>query len=373
MNQKISFRRLLILCFIAFILPLAVSPPVQAASSEGGPTAYIILIDKLSINDIDPVSTPETYRLTQQGAVGLASNRTLRGHNTIDCSLTLGAGNLARGYLNGLLGFNHDEMVPERNKTARHLYQNLTGINAAESALLMVNYPEIQIGMIKENVNTVPGALGEVLRVNQLKVCVLGNGDMGTEKMRAGIAVGMDGRGQVPMGDVGPAVNTLSPQSYLMQETNYEYISEEIKKYHSRADLIIVDLSDLSRLQKADTALPEILQRERKILLGKIDQIVSQIKQQMNPQHDLLFIAGISPSAESIEKKDNFTPVLVYGKGYSAGILTSATSRRDYIVANTDVAPTVLHFFNLKDEQRVMIGQTMIPNPERGRQPWASG
>jgi hypothetical protein len=364
MNHKITFQRLLVPFFITFIISLAVSLPVQAASSEGGPTAYIILIDKLSINDIDPEATPEIYRLTQLGAVGLASNRTLRGHNTIDCSLTLGAGNLARGYLNGLLGFNNDEIVPDRNKPAGHLYQNLTNINAAESALLMVNYPEIQLGMIEESVNTVPGALGEILRVNHLTVCVLGNGDIGTEKMRAGIAVGMDARGQVPLGDVGPAVNSLSPESYLNQKTNYEYISQQIKKYRSQADLIIVDLSDLSRLQEADTALPEISQRERKLLLEKIDQIVTQIRQQTDPQNDLLLLAGISPSAEAIEQKDNFTPVLAYGKGFSAGILTSATSRRDYIVANTDVAPTVLKFFDLKDTQRVMIGRAMISKPQ---------
>ncbi|MBP1762656.1 MAG: hypothetical protein H6Q64_2198, partial [Firmicutes bacterium] len=225
------------------------------------------------------------------------------------------------------------------------------------------NYPEIQTGMIEESVNTVPGALGEILRVNHLKVCVLGNGDIGTEKMRAGIAVGMDACGQVPMGDVGPTVNTLAPQSYLIQETNYEYISQQIKKYRSQADLIIVDLSDLSRLQEADTAFPEISKRERKLLLGKIDQIVTQIKQQTDPQNDLLLLAGISPSAEAIELKDNFTPVLAYGKGFSAGILTSATSRRDYIVANTDVAPTVLQFFDLKDKERVMIGRAMISKP----------
>jgi hypothetical protein len=77
-------------------------------------------------------------------------------------------------------------------------------------------------------------------------------------------------------------------------------------------------------------------------------------------------VAGISPSEESIEKDDNFTPVLVYGKGFSAGKLTSATSRRDYIVANTDIAPTVLKFFNLKDEQEVMIGRIMISTPGKG-------
>jgi hypothetical protein len=363
MHKRIAFQGLLISFFIAVLVFLATSLSVQAASSEGGPTAYIVLIDKLSINDIDPVATPAIYQLTKQGAVGLASNRTLRGHNTTDCSLTLGAGNLARGYNNDLMGFNKDETVPERNRTAAQLYQNLTGISGSDSALLMVNYPEIQKGMIEESVSTVPGALGEILRTNHLKVCVLGNGDIGNERMRPGIAVGMDARGQVSMGEVGSAVSSHSPASFLSHETNYEYISQQIDRYRSQADLIIIDLSDLARFQEADTAFPEVSAFHKKLLLGKIDRIVAQIKQQTDPQKDLLLLSGISPSDEAMKQKDNFTPVLAYGKGFSAGILTSSTSRRDYIVANTDIAPTVLTFFELKDEQRVMIGQAMTSKP----------
>ncbi|HPF20640.1 MAG TPA: hypothetical protein PLC88_04805, partial [Syntrophomonas sp.] len=364
MHIRNIFQRLLIPVFITLFALSAFPPLVQAASSEGGPTAYIILIDKLSINDIDPVATPAMYRLTQQGAVGLASNRTLRGHNTIDCSLTLGAGNLARGYLNGLMGFNQNEIVPERNKTAGQLYQNLTGISGADSALLMVNYPEILEGMIQESVSTIPGAMGEVLRANQLKVCVLGNGDIGNERIRPGIAVGMDARGQVPLGEVGSAVSSLSPASFLSHETNYEFISEQLEQNRSQADLIIIDLSDLARFQEGDTALPDIYTFQKKSIMRKMDYIVDQIMQQLDPQKDLLLLSGISPSREAIKLKDNFTPVLAYGKGFSAGILTSSTSRRDYIVANTDLAPTVLKFFELKDEQRVMIGQVMFSKPE---------
>lgn len=365
MNKKIAFQRLLVTLSAAFIIFLAGSLPVQAASSEGSPTAYVILVDKLSINDIDPTATPGIYHLTRQGAIGLASNRTLRARNTIDCSLTLGAGNLARGYKNDLLGFNKEEFVPEREKTAGQLYRSLTGIED-QGHLLLVNLPEILEGLNKEHVNTVPGALGEILRANQLKVCVLGNGDNGIGKMRSGIAVGMDGSGQVPLGDVGPSVCRFASSGYLSYETNYEYIFAQIENYRSQADLIIIDLSDLARLESADTALPEVSARERKHYLEKIDQMVARVSRQVDPDQDLMLLVGLSPAAKEMDWKNNFTPVLAYGKGFSSGILTSATSRRDYIVANTDFAPTVLKFFNLEDKQRVMIGQAMTSKPERG-------
>ncbi|HWQ77085.1 MAG TPA: hypothetical protein VN441_17390 [Syntrophomonas sp.] len=363
MSNRVTILGLIVTAVIISFFALTAPLPVQAASRDGGPTAYIVLVDKLSINDIDASTTPALYQLTRQGAVGLASNRTLRGHNTIDCSLTLGAGNLARGYLNGLLGFNYNESVPGRNKTAAQLYKGLTGTDAEDGTLLLVNYPEIVAGMEAENVNTVPGALGEILRSHRLQVCVLGNGDTGMNEMRAGIAVGMDARGQVPMGDVGPGVRDHLPDSFMSYETNYTYVLEQVDKYESRADLIILDLSDLARLEAADTALPARTESEKQMLMKKIDQTVAGLVKGMDPDRDLLLVAGISPSAAEINLKNNFTPVLAYGHGFTPGILTSATSKRDYVVANTDIAPTVLKFFHLTDEQRVMIGQGMTSKP----------
>lgn len=365
MYKRTTFQCLLISFLISIIIAFANPQSVQAASSEGDSTAYIILIDKLSINDIDSDKTPEIYQLTRQGALGLASSRTLRSRNTTDCSLTLGAGNLARGYKNGLLGFNKQEIVPGREKNAGQLYRALTGIED-EGQLLLVSLPEILAGLNKEYVNTMPGAMGEILRSNQLKVCVLGNGDTGGDKIRPGIAVGMDSRGQVPLGDVDSSTRRHVTEGYLNFETNYEYISEQIAYYRSQADLIIIDLSDLARLEGADTALPGISAREKKLYLDKIDQMVAGVSRQVDPKQDLMMLIGLSPSAADMEQKNNFTPLLVYGKGFPPGILTSATSRRDYIVANIDVAPTVLKFFNLQDKQRVMIGQAMVSKPAKG-------
>lgn len=335
----------------------------EAASSDDHPTAYLVLVDKLSINDIDAVTTPEIYRLVHEGAIGLASNRTLRGRNTIDSSLTIGAGNLGRGYTNGIMAFNKSEMVPHRNQTASQYYENLTGWDGSSSACLLVNLPEIISGMTKEHVKTVPGALGESLRLNNYKVCVLGNGDNGLEMSRAGVVVAMDASGRVPMGDVGSATYQKAPESFLAYDTNYVYLEEQIEYYRSQADLIVLELSDLARLETCDTAFNQVAEREKELRLQRIDQMIGMLGQMIDPQQDLLLLVGVSPAKVMTDLKDNFTPVLAYGKGFPPGMLSSATSRRDYVVANTDVAPTILKAFGLEDEQRVMIGQVMVSKP----------
>ncbi len=339
------------------------SQPVEAASRADQPTVYLVLVDKLSIQDIDAVTTPEINRLAHQGAIGMASNRTLRGHNTVDCSLTIGAGNLGRGYLNGIMAYNQDEMVPYKHQTASQYYKNLTGWNGKNNACLMTNLPEIISGMTEESVNTVPGALGESLRLNNRIVCLLGNGDTGLEMSRAGITVAMDAKGRVPLGDIGTAAYKQDPASYLGLTSNYEYLAKELQYYRPRADLIVLELSDLARMETADTAFKKVMEQEREKRLKEIDRISGLIGKQMDPQKDLLLLVGVSPAQDMIDLKDNFTPVLAYGKGFPAGKLTSAASRRDYVVANTDIAPTVLKAFGLEDKDRVMIGQVMESKP----------
>jgi hypothetical protein len=56
--------------------------------------------------------------------------------------------------------------------------------------------------------------------------------------------------------------------------------------------------------------------------------------------------------------KNNFTPVIAYGQGFRSAYLTSGATRRDYIISNTDIAPTVLKFFNI-DPVSTMIGRPM--------------
>jgi hypothetical protein len=350
------------LVLLAFILIAAVLCPVdsteaQPANKNSG-KVYLLSIDTLSILDINHTNTPNLWELSQKGAVGLSSNRSLRSANSMDSSLTIGAGNLVRAYGGGIMAYNRDEKIMNRNQTAAQLYQNLTGWDPEDSAALLVNLPEILTGMSTENVNSVPGAMGELLKNNQHQVCVLGNGDINGTPFRSSVAIGMDAAGRVPLGDVGANTYTQSPESYLGWETNYSYLLSQAKVNQKQADVIIIELSDLARLDKSDIAFPEILEKQRNIYLHRIDEFVGELSKQMNAQEDMMLIVAPSPSLTQISNKNNFTPVIAYGKNIEHGFLTSGATRRDYIVSNTDIAPTVLGFFNIKTSPS-MIGQSI--------------
>src|SRR5674476_269174 len=71
-------KRILALAVVLLLL-LGIPMVVQAETDSGThKSAYIILVDKLSVHDISESSTPAISRLIEKGALGLASSRTLR-------------------------------------------------------------------------------------------------------------------------------------------------------------------------------------------------------------------------------------------------------------------------------------------------------
>lgn len=353
----------LLLAATAIICP-AIPAWAQTGTNSNG-KVYMVVVDTLSIVDINKKDTPNLWSLTQKGAIGLTSNRTLRGQNNNDGSLTIGAGNMARSYNNGIMGYNNYEFIASRNQSAGQLYKNLTGWKPGQDDCLLVNLPEIITNMSLESVGTVPGAMGENLRRNHRVVCVLGNGDINYVPSRPSVAIGMDSKGRVPLGDVGPNTYRTSTSSRLGWETNYDYLSTSVQRYRSLSDVMIVELSDLYRIDKTDVAFPEITQQERMVYLKKIDKFIGGLSQEMNPQKDLLMVIAPSPSLQDINNKNTFTPIVMYGKNVDHGYLTSGATRRDYIVANTDIASTVLNFFNIKDSTNSMIGEPITSKPSQ--------
>lgn len=357
-NMNISLVKLgtfilLSLVFLAFIPSPAWASPDQAPPGK----VCLLLIDKLSINDINESSTPYIYQLIQRGAVGLCSTRTLKGGNTMNTYLTIGAGNLAKTNKTGLMGFNNDENIPGQHQNASLFYRNLTGWDPGDSECLLINLPDILLGMKNESVNTVPGSLGQVLADNGYLVAVLGNADNGTEQLRPVLAVGMDSRGQVFQGDIGPATRLIPEDSILSYKTNYQYLKDRSQDFSSQADLLIIDLPDLARLENSPFTFDEVYQEEKGRILSEIDSFTAWLNSSLDPSRDLLLIAAPSCSLTEIANKNNFAPIIASGYGVKPGYLTSPATQRQYIVANTDIAPTILDFFQLKDSNNTMIGR----------------
>lgn len=360
------FKVKLLSCLIALIFLLVSPEPALAQPPEPPGKVYLVVVDKLSINDIDAGTTPGLAALAHKGAIGLVSNRTLGSSNTENGSLTVGAGNLARSFSPGIAAYNVDETVPGLHKSAGEVYQLTTGMDLDSAQCVLISLPALSAGMGKENTNTRLGSLGETLKDHGFKVCLLGNGDNGytaDARSRPSAAIAMDGSGRIPLGNISHQM-TIPSASFLGLETNYSFLRQEVSRYKETADVIVIELADLARLERAPAAVPDVLKAERIRLLNNIDNFVGELKTQITG-NDILLVISPSPAKQQLDSKDSFTPLLAYGPGYH-GLLTSVSTRRDFVVANTDIAPTILSFLGIKDHGIHMIGQPVTAKPANG-------
>ncbi|MGE5417786.1 MAG: hypothetical protein ACM3UZ_13695 [Acidobacteriota bacterium] len=357
----------LVCLLILFVLSLSMLPVcyAQAAVPERG-KVYLLVIDKLDISNIDISSTPSLYYLAERGAVGLASTRTLGRVGSEDEYITIGAGNIAREFGKGPAAYNANELVGLTQHSGAELYRSIMGISPGKDNCLVLNLPETLDGLSLESVTSAPGAMGDVLRQYGVKVCVLGNGDTSLEKSRLAPLIAMDVYGRVPLGDIGPTLNKVDPQSSLDYTTNYEALRTAVSKYQKQAGVIVIDLPDLTRLEKTWIGTANAQARQRYKILREMDRFAGFLIKKIDPKRDLLMVITPSPAYLQTENKNAFTPVLAYGKGIEPGALTSGATRRDFIIANTDIAPTILGFFGLKDTFGRIIGQPLISQKVQG-------
>ncbi|HOV43299.1 MAG TPA: hypothetical protein PLE01_05210 [Syntrophothermus lipocalidus] len=328
------------------VLSLCLTNPAWGKQEE--PKVVLILIDRLSFQDIERTSCPNITGLWNRGSAGLMNTRTLGVKDTDDACVTIGAGRMARSGPNELLGFDADEGYRFHQRRAGDLYQGLTGYNPGKHEVLLLNLPEIIAVNQEDSAKTVPGALGESLKQAGLKTCVLGNGDLPGVYRRNGVAVAMDALGLVDFGEVGEKCHVLSGRAPGTWETDYTFLWDRFRYYWDKSDFIVVELSDLTRLEAGEAALPDAFLRERQRLLHEIDSFVGEVSRQVNPLRDLLILVSPSPSQLDKDSKVTLTPLIVYGPGFEKGIIYSATTRRDYLAANLDIAPTILKFLGVK-------------------------
>ncbi|MGE5405164.1 MAG: hypothetical protein ACM3PP_09495, partial [Candidatus Saccharibacteria bacterium] len=268
----------LVSLLILLMLGLSILPVLNAQAAEASRgKVYLLVIDKLDISQIDSSATPSLFKIASKGAVGLASTRTLGRVGTEDEYITIGAGNIAREYGKGPVAYNADELVGLTQHTGAELYRSIMGVNPGSNRCLVLNLPETLAGLSLESVTSTPGALGDVLKQNNIKVCVLGNGDTSLEKSRFGALIAMDVYGRVPLGDVSPVFNKVDPRSSLDFVTDYDKLQTAVAKYSQQADLMVIDLPDFTRLEKSWTGMANAQAHQKYVIIRQMDRFAEFI------------------------------------------------------------------------------------------------
>lgn len=309
-----------------------------------GPQAIFLVADQVELADLGPEVMPTLHAWLSKGAAGIMNTNTAGGRTPTSSYVTIGAGKEANAGKEARLGFNKKEVY--QGEEAGKLYLRYTGRESKEEEVLFLGAGAVQEQNQKTGAS--PGTLGTILRGAGLKTAVLGNVDLPEEPRRELVALVADQSGLVDYGEVSRATCKEDKEQFLSLKTDYEALFASFLSLKEKADFLAVELGDTSRLEdQAKLALPRVREEEKRFVLREIDAFLGQVLANVNLKETLVIFAVPTPSPKAAQAGNLLTPVFAWGQGITPGLLTSGTTQRPGLIANTDLAPTILSFFGL--------------------------
>ena len=338
-----------IVSLLAVIMILLVSIPKYSFADEKG---KVIFINMNRTNLVNMLNVPTLQKEVQnRGYVGLMNIRGDQGTDDRRSYATMGAGERADVSSEEYINFR------EIDKETAQIFKSATGKNPKAINDLTIN-KSINENIENGQYGSILGSLGQTLSDNGLKTSVLGNSDVienGELKKNRNLGlVAMDQYGRIDAGNVDD-INIKDATMPFGIKTDYDKLTKETKKYYEESDAIFVDLGDTYRLDNYRLNLNENTYKDMKNSISKnIDKYLQEVFAMVD-ENDTVYISSAFPNDLDYKNKRRLSPIIKF-KGDKKGLLSSATARRDGIVANLDVGVDILNEFGLKND--AMIGRS---------------
>ncbi|MBU4302072.1 MAG: hypothetical protein KKE56_04840, partial [Actinobacteria bacterium] len=349
------------------------------ASSSGAPKVMLVIIDRISLDDITKSDAPNILRLAAGGCVGLMNARVKYDDYGLGSYLVIGAGGRALGGPNVGLAFNSAERLETAQGEyieAGDGYRSRTGRDAPGGSVVNLFIEEMKRKSEHYLATSLPGLMGQALEEGGRKVGLLGNADSlsscdsveagyrawtaessalipgtcstGTFLHREASCVAMDGEGVVGAGDVSGDLYSCSADGTGLR-TDFEMLTGKAAVMFPSLDVLVVDMGQTSRVdQQASFYADDTLDDYRASSLKECDKALGALLDLVDLSRDLVVVCTPTPTREMISDGDLLTPLVLAGPGFGAGNrLRSSTTRRTGLVSNFDIAPTVLEFLDI--------------------------
>ena len=346
------------LCLMFFIFPCKY---LQAAPNGNQPgNAVLLIIDRITVDDLLNANLKYLPKLAGTGAIGLMTTNPAGGASRIpdNTYTTIGSGFKVKGGNQAGYAFNVAE--PFETGTAGEAYFRRTGRKPAAGSVVQLSIVDVLHENADLKYNYTIGAIGEALHRSGIKTAVIGNADIYKEVNRQAVNIAMDSRGIVDYGDVSGDSMVNDSERITGHVPDYRQWLKLFGNLKSKAGFIVIETGETSRLDKmGDITTEKALEEEKRKLLRELDGFIGELAGQLDLKRDLLMVVVPEPPFSAMDQQNFLTPIIAMGKGIEPGILWSGTVKRNGIVANTDIAPTVTSFFGIKPEQ---LGNDLIFN-----------
>lgn len=346
---------LAVLLMFLFILPAA---SMGSPGKLEKPRVIMVLVNRVTLEDMLDKDLANIQELIRRGGLGITIINTADDLWDDDTYATIAAGRPAMGAGSAGRAYNVDETMD--NNRADAIYQRNTGLPVADSEVVHLALPRL----LKNNSSAgeqAVCALGNAVRSAGLSTAVFGNSDREPDNdVRLNAILAMDGRGQVTYGNVGKTLLKPDPMAPYGIRTDYEKLWSEMQPTLSSASLIVAETGDNGRVNSYSSLMTdEVALRERQHALQGVDNFVGQLLPLVNKQTMVMLVTPL-PHDKAIQGGYRMAPVIMAGGSITAGsLLSSNTTRHKALLANYDLAPTVLEHLGIP-RPGTMIGLPVV-------------
>ncbi len=327
MLRKLSFILfVLILSFLTTTIGSA-----ELVDKKESKRVILITLSGISAEDLASGDLPNIKdSLTKNAAVGLMNSRAGKGAPDSPSSyLSIGVGARARAGKFGNLAVDKGEKVEFRGSERSFPVPGL-------SQVLSPSFPEMSRLNSKLSYTAIPGTLGDLLRQAGIKRAVFGNTDALGNYHREINLIAMDTDGLTSQGSVNRKVND--------PDSAFAAVEEGLKSSQFVA-LEYGEAAGIGYLRDFLTDRQVDLRRKRS--LQNIDELFGRLSKTFSNKETMIIMVAPYPPIELAKSKLFQTPIIIAAEGYK-GLLTSTSTRWRGMIANSDIAPTILSFLGLE-------------------------
>ncbi len=322
---------------------------VSAPPADAG--VLLILIPSLTLDDV--MVMPGLRRIAEEGCSALMSSRVGRPLDApfvpadfdplISGYFTLATGARAAAGGGSALILQDSELYGGR--TVRQAWEFRHGQSGNGFRLFAPNY-QAELRRAKAAPYPLkPGALGGHLAARGIAATVLGNADLPDAPLRPAALFVLDTTGRARSGIVGGEMTRRDPAFPFGLRTDREALLRRVKESLGQNRFIVVETGDAFRYARYDAeTLPTARPGMRKRVMESVDSIVSGCLSLLPAGWRLVVASPGQVFDEEGPGASSLAPLLSFRQGEGPGLLTSGSTRRAGVVANTDLATAILHW-----------------------------
>jgi len=338
-------KKRLLFCIAIVVMLLLNAVPAYATSSDKSKDSKILLVSipRVSWEQLKIANTKNIDKLINKGSVANLNTRVNDKHTLEKAYATISAGSSTSAVASTSSTFFSPTETFNSIKS-KDIFTNERGAFPESASGLSLGF-ELNL-TLKENVknNVQIGAFGEALQKDNKSIAVFGNADpCATDRVpclhRPVGYLGANKNGVLLEGDVSRDLlnDDMKMDMNILEKKTIKSIDEN--------DVTALECSDVERLERTRNDMSqEVYNQEKLKAIQSCDSLVGNLVKHLDLEKDRIYIISPTSIASTLE----LTVFIAAGKGIEPGYAKSAITRRSAMVSLSDIAPSILDFFEVR-------------------------